>query len=210
MEIFITSVRAGDNDDVAVCFEIRDGENRCTERLLIPISVYTELSLCAGKTDRDVFDVVEKESKIYLAYRKALYLLSFGSQSARALQRKLVTRGYEPEIVFLAIERLERNHLLCEESSAIREAEKCVEKLWGESRIRSHLASKGYGGEEIKKAFLALEDNGVDFTLNCSRLIEKRYLPLPKDKRELQKIIAALTRYGYSISQIKASILKLT
>ena len=210
MEIFITSVRAGDNDDVAICFEMRDGENRCAKSLLIPIAVYTQFSLSVGKTDREFFDVVEKESKIYLAYRKALYLLSFGSLSAKMLQRKLLARGYEPEFVFLAIERLKDNHLLSEEDSAIREAEKCAEKLWGENRIRSHLATKGYGAEEIKKAFWALEDNGVDFTLNCSKLIEKRYLPLSKDKKELQKTIAALTRYGYTISQIKESILKLT
>ncbi len=205
MEIFIISVGAGEGDDVRISFEIRDSDRRDLQRFLIPISAYTSLSLSVGEVDRTVFDEVEREAKIYEAYRKALYLLSFGAQSKKALQRKLVMRGCEEEFVRLAIERIAKNSLLCEEDAALREAEKCVEKLWGENRIRAHLAQKGYGETEIKKAFFALEDNGVDFSQNCAKLIEKKYMPLPKDKKELQKIIAALQRYGYSISQIKAS-----
>ena len=48
----------------------------------------------------------------------------------------------------------------------------------------------------------------MDFSLNCSKLIKKKYLPLPKDKKEMQKIIAALMRYGYSMSQIKSAVLE--
>ena len=206
MEIFIISVGAGDNDDLFISFEIRSGEMRDIQRFLIPITVYTDLSLKVGEVYQSVFEAVELEAKVYAAYRKALYLLSFGSQSAKVLKQKLVMRGCEAEIAGLAVERLIENRLLCNESSALREAEKCVEKLWGQVRIRAHLAQKGYSEADIKKAFYALEDDGVDFTLNCSRLIEKRYLPLPKDKKDLQKIIAALQRYGYSISQIKACI----
>ena len=206
MEIFIVSISAGDGDDVFISFEIRDGDRRDTQKFLIPIAAYTDLSLKVGVSNRAVFEIVESESKIYTVYRKALYLLSFGSQSVKVLHEKLVMRGCDPDFAYLAIERLIENRLLCEESTALREAERCVEKLWGEARIRAHLVQKGYGEAEIKKAFYALEDDGVDFISNCSKLIEKRYLPLPKDKKDLQKIIAALQRYGYSISQIKACI----
>ena len=208
MEINIISIVAGSDDDISISFEILEGENRDVSRFLIPISAYTRLSLSMGKSSQSVFDIVEYESKIYVAHKKALYLLSFGTQSKKTLQRKLVMRGCEAEIARIAIDRLVENHLLIEEDSAVREAEKCVEKLWGENRIRAHLTSKGYGEAEIKKAFYALEDNDVDFSLNCSKLIEKKYLPLPKDKKEMQKIIAALMRYGYSMSQIKSAIMK--
>lgn len=206
MKINIISVLAGADEDIAISFEVSEGENRSVYKFWISISAYTRFSLSVGESSQDVFDAVEREAKIYAAYKKALYILGFGMQSKKTLQRKLITRGYESEIACVAIERLVENRLLVEEASAIREAEKCAEKLWGEARICAHLASKGYGDEEIKKAFFSLEDSGIDFSLNCAKLVEKKYLPLPKDKKELQKIIAALMRYGYSMSQIKASL----
>lgn len=206
MRISIISITAGADDDIAVSFEICEGENRAVSKFWISVSAYTQFSLSVGESSQGVFDAVERESKIYSAYKKATYLLGFGSQSKKTLQTKLVMRGCEAEIAREAIERLVERQLLSEADMALREAEKCVLKLWGESRIRAHLAQKGYGEEEIKKAFFALEDEGVDFSLNCMKLIEKKYLPLPKDKKEMQKIIASLMRYGYSISQIKAAL----
>ena len=208
MEINIISVVAGVDDDIAVTFEICEGENREVSKFWLSIPAYTQLSLAVGKSSQSVFEAVEREAKIYSAYKKALYILGFGMQSKKTLQRKLVMRGCKPEIALVAIERLVENRLLVEGDSVLREAEKCVEKLWGETRIRAHLASKGYGDEEIKKAFFALEDEGVDFSLNCIKLVEKKYLPLPKDKKELQKVIASLMRYGYSMSQIKFAMMQ--
>lgn len=208
MEINITSITAGSDEDVCVSFELVEGENRSRSRFFLPLSVFARLSLTVGASSQSVYETVELESKIFHAYKKALYLLSFGMQSKKTLQKKLVIRGCEAEIARVAIDRLVESRLLIEEDSAVREAEKCAEKLWGENRIRAHLISKGYGESEIKKAFFALEDNGVDFSLNCSKLIKKKYLPLPKDKKEMQKIIVALMRYGYSMSQIKAALLE--
>ena len=206
MEITIISITAGADDDIAVSFELCEGENRAVSKFWLSVSAYTQFSLSVGKSSQSVFDAVEREAKIYSAYKKATYLLGFGSQSRKTLQTKLVMRGCEAEIACEAIERLIERQLLSEEDMALREAEKCVLKLWGEARIHAHLARKGYREEEIKKAFFALEDGGVDFSLNCMKLIEKKYLPLPKDKKEMQKIIASLMRYGYSISQIKAAL----
>ena len=206
MEIAIISIVAGGDDDIAVSFELREGENRSVSKFWLSVSAYTQFSLSIGDSSQAVFDAVEREAKIHSAYKKALCFLSFGSQSRKALHTKLVMRGCEAEIAREAIERLVERHLLSEDDMAQREAEKCVLKLWGEARIRAHLAQKGYAEEQIKKAFFALEDEGVDFSLNCMKLIEKKYLPLPKDKKEMQKIIASLMRYGYSMSQIKAAL----
>ena len=37
-------------------------------------------------------------------------------------------------------------------------------------------------------------------------LLEKKAPQLPKDKKELQKLIASMQRYGFSLSQIKRAI----
>ena len=206
MEAYITSVAAGGLGEIIVTFELRDGEKRCTSRFLISDSAYTELSLSVGISSSYVYDAVERESRIYAAYKRALYLLGYASSSKKALHRKLVSKGFDAEFSALALERLEANGLLCESDSALREGEICLQKLWGPERIRAHLKEKGYSDESVNSVFFAFEDNGIDFDENCALLVKKKYPQIPTEKKELQKAIAALMRYGYSLSQIKRAL----
>ena len=206
MNAYITSVSAGGLGEIIVAFELRDGERRSTSRFLISDGAYTELSLSVGVSDLYTYDAVERESRIYAAYKRALYLLGYASSSRRELQRKLTVKGYEPEFSALALDRLEANGLLCESDFALREAEKCLSKLWGEGRIRAHLLEKGYTAESVNAVFFAFEDSGVDFDENCALLVKKKYPIISSDKKDLQKIIASLMRYGYSLSQIKQAL----
>ena len=206
MEAYITSVSAGGLGEIIVTFDLRDGERRSTSKFLISDGAYTELSLSVGISSAYVYDAVERESRIYAAYKRALYLLGYASSSKRALQRKLVSKGFEAEFSALAIERLEANGILCEADFALREGEICLQKLWGPERIRASLKEKGYTDESISAVFFAFEDMEVDFDENCFLLIEKKYSRIPTDKKELQKIIASVMRYGYSLSQIKIAL----
>ena len=206
METYITSVSAGGVGEIFVNFEVRDEDKRATARFLISDGAYTELSLSVGVSSSFIYDTVEREAKIYAAYKKALYLLGFSSVSRLALYRKLVSKGYEAEFSTIALERLEANGLLCEADSALREGEKCLSKLWGAERIRGHLKERGYSDDSINNVFFAFEDMDVDFDENCALLVEKKYPRIPSDKKELQKIIASLMRYGYSLSQIKRAL----
>ena len=208
MEVLITSVSAGGLGEIIVSFEIRSGENKSVSRLLISDAAYIALSISAGISDISTYDAVERESNIYVAYKKALYLLGYASSSRRALLRKLVAKGCEAEYANLALDRLEENGFFCESEFAIREGEKCLAKLWGAERIRAHLKEKGYSDNSISSVFFAFEDMGVDFDENCVRLIEKKYSHIPTDKKALQGIIASLMRYGYSLSQIKCALSK--
>ena len=208
MEAYITSVSAGGLGEIIVTFDLRDGEKRSTSKFLISDGAYTELSLSVGISSAYVYDAVERESRIYAAYKRALYLLGYTSSSKRALQRKLISKGFEAEFSALAIERLEANGILCEADFALREGELCLQKLWGPERIRAHLKEKGYTDESVGSVFFAFEDNGIDFDENCALLVEKKYPHIPSDKKDLQKAIAALMRYGYSLSQIKQAFRK--
>ena len=208
MEAYITSVSAGGLGEIIVTFDLRDGEKRSTSKFLISDGAYAELSLSVGISSAYVYDAVERESRIYAAYKRALYLLGYTSSSKRALQRKLILKGFEAEFSALAIERLEANGILCEADFALREGELCLQKLWGPERIRAHLKEKGYTDESVGSVFFAFEDNGIDFDENCALLVEKKYPHIPSDKKDLQKAIAALMRYGYSLSQIKRAFRK--
>lgn len=206
MEVFITSICAGGDCEVAITAEQREGAHRNSERFLLPLSVYSSLSLTVGASDLSTFELLEREAYIYGAYKHSLYLLGISSQSKRMLYRKLVMKGFEPEISREAVKRLALASLLDEKAFALREAEKCLDKLWGESRIRSHLYEKGYEEDSVSSALFALEDEGVDFDAVCLELLEKKAPSIPKDKKELQKLIASLQRYGFSVSQIKRAI----
>lgn len=206
MTFNVTSVSAGGIGEIIVSFDVREGEKRSVSRFLISDDAYTKLSLTVGMSDMLTYEAVEREAYIYGAYKRAIYLLGFSASSRRALYKKLVSKGFDPEYSRIALDRLSDNGILCEADSAIREAEKCASKLWGEERIRAALFEKGYSDESISTAFFALEDSGVDFDENCLSLIKKKYSSLPTDKKELQKIISSLMRYGYSLSQIKRAI----
>ena len=203
MEVNITSISAGGLGEILVSFDLRDGIKSSVSKFLISDGAYTEFSLVVGQSSIFVYDAVEREAKIYSAYKKALYLLGFASASKKALHHKLVSKGYEAEFSALALERLEANGILCEKDFALREGERCLEKLWGSERIRAHLKGKGYCDDSINSVFFDFEDMGVDFDKNCIALFEKKYSYIPTDKKELQKIVASLMRYGYSLSQIK-------
>ena len=206
MDVSITSVSAGGLGEIVVTFEIREGSNRSVSRFLISDAAYIELSLAVGISSSTVYDAVEREANIYQAYKKALYLLGYTSASRKALLRKLVDKGCDAEYSSIALDRLEANGMLREMDFALREGERCLVKLWGRERIRMHLREKGYSDETINSVFFAFEDNGVDFDENCALLLEKKYSHIPTDKKELQKVIASLMRYGYSLSQIKEAI----
>jgi SOS response regulatory protein OraA/RecX len=208
MQIFITSIAASGNDDIAVSLEIREGEQIQRERFVVSAEVYASLGISKGECDRELYDLLEGEARICAAYKRALYILGYGSCSMRAMVSKLVAKGFDKTDASVAVERLESRGLLVEESNARREAERCAAKLWGETRIASHLRSKGYSGESVKDALFALEDNGVDFEANCLKLVESKCHggALPSERSELQKLIASVMRYGYSSGEVKHAL----
>ena len=208
MQIFITSIAASGNDDIAVSLEIREGEQIQRERFVVSAEVYASLGISKGVCDRELYDLLEGEARICAAYKRGLYILGYGSCSMRAMVSKLVAKGFDKTDASVAVERLESRGLLVEESNARREAERCAAKLWGETRIASHLRSKGYSGESVKDALFALEDNGVDFEANCLKLVESKCHggALPSERSELQKLIASVMRYGYSSCEVKHAL----
>jgi len=186
---------------LSLYFEISDGERTEKKVLVIPEGRYFELKLGKGEISEDLFDMLENDAKECAAYRRGIGILAYGANSSRTLERKLRQRGFDAESAHSAVGRLGEEGFIDEGSDAVRLAEGCVKKLWGERRIIAHLREKGYGNEAIYAAEDALAE--VDFTKNCRRLIEKKYKTFPKDKKEAEKAVAALIRYGYTLSQIK-------
>ena len=206
MQIEICSLCAAGEDEIAVSIEMRAADRSEKRRLVIPSETYIELGLSKGECSRELYDTLEREAEIYTAYRRGLAILGYGACSKRMLTSKLIAKGIDRSIATIAVERIEERGYIVEDASARREAERCAAKLWGESRIRAHLASKGYGKDAVDDAMFSLEDAGVDFEENCVKLVESKCKCIPTDRLALQKLIASISRYGYSLGEVKSAI----
>ena len=209
MNAWILSLTAGSGDGISVCFELYDGAHSERRSLIISTEALMRLGLNKGECSPELFDEVEKEARIYSAYTRGLYILSYGACSRNMLVSKLITKGEERSAVIEAVERICERGFINESESAKREAEIAVGKLWGESRIRAHLIQRKYPSEIVDEALFALEDEGLDFDVICKRAIASKYKKIPTDRMEMQKLIASMCRRGFSVSQIRPACIEL-
>lgn len=190
--------------EIAVKIEISDGEHREVRRLVIMTEQYADMRLSRGEIDSETFDKIESAAELCRALRRGNEILGYGANSERRLSFKLRQKGFSAESAEEAARILSEKGFINESDDAAREAERCVSKFWGKRRITAQLYSKGYDGETVRYALALLDE--VDFADNCQKLILKKYRTLPTDTAGLQKLTAALMRYGYSLSEIKEAI----
>ena len=206
--IALISLRAqNEGAEIALTLKIESGENSEQKRLIISTEQYGEMKPKRGSLTPEEYDALESAARLYAAIRRGEGLLSYSSNSARMLTRKLNQKGYDRETAEKAAEILKDKGLINEQKDVEREVERCVRKLWGTARIRAHLWSKGFDREGLTELDTLLEE--VDFAENCAQLIRKKYKTPPTDPAERRRMIAALARYGYSMSEIKEAISKI-
>lgn len=206
MTISVLSVSARGENEIAVTIEIKEGDHSQKECFLLSVKAFTDLGISVGECDRTEYDRISEAADIYRTVKKGLSLLSFSRCSKKALTRKLISKGFSRELAMGASDELAREGYIDECADSLREAEICVSKLWGESRIRQKLYEKGYSDNAISEALYFLEDSGVDFSEICAQRLQKTIDKIPSDPKDKQKLVASLVRYGFSISQIKDAI----
>jgi SOS response regulatory protein OraA/RecX len=205
LTITIRALRAQhEGAEMLVQLLLENGEHQEQKSLVITTEQYCEFNLTRGPISEEVYEQIEEAAELCRALRSGESLLSYGANSVQALTRKLVGKGYKREVAAVAAERLAGYGLIDEERDMKREVEKCLRKLWGAKRISAHLWSKGYATETMQGLNELLED--IDFSQNCAALIKKHYGEIPTDADEHRRMIASLSRYGYSISEIREAI----
>ena len=205
LTITIRALRAQhEGAEMLVQLLLENGEHQEQKSLVITTEQYCEFNLTRGPITEELYEQIEEAAELCCALRSGESLLSYGANSVQALTRKLVGKGYNREVAAVAAERLAGYGLIDEERDMKREVEKCLRKLWGSKRISAHLWSKGYAAETMQGLTELLED--VDFSQNCADLIRKHYGEVPTDADEHRRMIASLSRYGYSIGEIREAI----
>ncbi len=206
MRIFIVGISARSaGEEIEISFRVSDdtGERESRESFVISSEQYLTFSPQKGEANEGVYDEISRAALVWAAVKKGTYLLSYGACSQKAMRAKLYSKGIDKEIAAEAVERLASMGLIREFEDALREAEKMAARLWGRRRIGAALYEKGYTSEAVTHALYALEDIEIDFTENCRALIESKYSSALGDKDRERKMVAALMRYGYSMSEIK-------
>ena len=211
MEISIVSISSrsgGEETEVTFVVKNPSGEHSARESFVISSARYLTLGLEIGISDTEQYDTVSHEAEVWSATKKALFLLGYGACSERALRTKLISKGFNKEIAAEAVETLSSRGLIREDEDAARVAEKMLAKLWGKRRIISGLYEKGYSPDAVSSAIRALDAQRVDYVMNCRKLIKAKYRVDLSDRQTVSKVFAALTRYGYSASEIKQAMSK--
>lgn len=205
LTITVRALRAQhEGAEMLVQLLLENGEHQEQKSLVITTEQYCEFNLTRGPISEELYEQIEEAAELCRALRSGESFLSYGANSVQALTRKLVGKGYNREVAAQAAERLAGYGLIDEERDMQREVEKCLRKLWGSKRISAHLWSKGYAAETMRGLSDLLAD--IDFSENCAALIKKHYGEVPRDADEHRRMIASLSRYGYSIGEIRDAI----
>ena len=205
LTITIRALRAQhEGAEMLVQLLLENGEHQEQKSLVITTEQYCEFNLTRGPITEEVYEKIEEAAELCRALRSGESLLSYGANSVQALTRKLIGKGYKRDVAAEAAERLAGYGLIDEERDMQREVEKCLRKLWGSKRISAHLWTKGYAAETMQGLPAILEE--VDFAHNCAGLIKKHYGEVPTDADEHRRMFASLSRYGYSLGEIREAI----
>jgi SOS response regulatory protein OraA/RecX len=192
-----------DGKEVRVDVVLSEGANSDRRTFTMPYVIFESLGLAEGEISKeDVSEIMDADER-YRALKKAFEIVGFARNSARTLEDKLRHRGFRAVVARDIAEYMRDNGYIKEDEDAQREVDLCVRKMWSGRRILMHLHEKGYGADAISAAKEYM--NGIDFVDVCVKLIRSKYGTLPKDNAERQKIIAAIVRQGFSMSEIKAA-----
>ena len=205
MKIKITHAAALQSGGVCVKILISDGEHSERKSLVVSEDVFADLGLCAGaELDTDTYEQLDTAAERFEALRRGMYLLSYGANSRQSLSVKLRRRGYDKQLVEDVADELYRRGYINECADAEGVIRACLARKYGKKRIIMKLHERGYDNDVISRAFDSFGE--IDYTANCAELIRKKCKCLPEDRAELDKLIGALVRYGYSYGEIKGAL----
>ncbi len=137
-------------------------------------------------------------------------ILVFADNTEKSLREKLMRKGFAPELVDKAVERLKEAGLVNDARLMKSYTEYLADKkLYGKARIKLELQKKGFDRELINGRFDECTED-VDFKENCVKMVRKKNLVQKIcDTKTARAVTAALARYGYGYAEIKYAYTRL-
>lgn len=147
---------------------------------------------------------LRREDEVRQAKEKAMDCLSAAAQTGGMLREKL-RRRYSEEAVEVAVCRMEELGLINDLDYSRRFAADAVNlRYYPKRRIAAELQRKGVSEEILSKVLAEITEETEIKT--ASRLLEKQYREKLCDRRERDKVKAALQRRGFGCETIRAAV----
>ncbi|MBD5545286.1 MAG: regulatory protein RecX [Lachnospiraceae bacterium] len=143
--------------------------------------------------------VLPKRAKL-----RTMNLLKARPYTEEELRRKLRQGFYTEELISQALSYV-KSYGYVDDLSYAMEFIRCRAESFSKKQIQNKLLQKGIEKEDIEKAFLKCEDEGIfveEIKQMETYLKKKQYSPKLCDNKEKQKLMAALYRKGFSINSI--------
>ena len=184
------SIISLDSGNAGVTVKLAASDSPEVQTYLIKRRTMKSLGLHEGDTvDQDAVSCIFDDAELCRAEARTTKILSYSDHSCQALVRKLVSYGFSEEIA--------------------RQAAQCADyyirhKYWGKKRIAMELISRGYGRKTVSEAIATISDALFEATI--VKLVEKKYPEPAEDRAEHERRISAISRMGYSLSEIKKAM----
>ena len=180
-----------------------DGEPRAT----LSVEAIDRLRLAKGKLLDDRLELeIARETSVLEVFDRALNMLALAARSSEDLRRRLVKKGEAPEIVQVAIERLQRAGLLDDASFARQFARsKVLGAGLSRRRLIQELSRKGVPRELSSEAVDSVfQDEHIDDAETIERVARKKLRSLAKLEPRIRarRLFAFLARRGYDSDDI--------
>lgn len=171
--------------------------------LLVPVSVVTELRLCAGlELSEAALQSLRDSCALASAKERAVRIVSVSTVSQRELEHRLVRKGESEEHAQEAVKWLSDLRLLDDRQVAEQIVRSGAAKGYGAARIRQMLFEKRVPRELWDEALAALltQDDAID------EFLRRRFRGKTPDRAECKRATDALLRRGHSWSDIRRAL----
>ena len=140
------------------------------------------------------------------ALNRAVALLAQRARSGGEIRQKLEKACYLEDTIDMVLYKLEKERLLDDVAFARDFAASCARRQMGKTRIRLELARKGLDRELIDRTMEALpQEDGDEAAVRLAQKLLRRHNG-EDARKEMQKVLAAMARRGYSYEDSRQAI----
>lgn len=200
----IYETKAGIHCVFAHTDNVENDEEKIT--LLFRISEFYDAHVTKGDVISDErFEELYEASCVAVAVAKAEKMLSTGDYSKSRLISRLTHYDIQKcHAEHAADIMVERGYINEDEQTKRIARYFCLKKHWGKKRIAAELMARGYNRQSIYASLDYVTPEEYSFAIN--RIVSQRFPTPAEDQKELERRIAALSRMGFSLSEIKEAL----
>ena len=169
------------------------------QSLRVRVADFKKMPVESGdEIDFDAYSDRLAAIQLPVAYEAALGMLDFSAKTRRELERALISKGFVPNCVAAALDRLEEIRLLDDAALAARYAENAVSKPVGIYALKRKLRAKGVTDEDAESALACLDDRQQAAAARAAaEKLSRKYASLPC-REARAKLSQALARRGFA------------